>query len=142
MAVFSSQGQAFNQTRQTYLATALSVADTHWTRLRGLLGTKARDFRNGYGLWIKPCRGVHTLGMGFSIDVIYLDRAMTVIHIERELPPWRFAPVRLRASSVLELPCRTADETRTEVGDKIEITLSTNPPVQTNDVEKIETHSR
>ena len=74
MAVFSSQGQAFNQTRQAYLATALAVADTHWSRLRGLLGLTSSDFRNGSGLWIVPCHGVHTLGMGFPIDVIYLDR--------------------------------------------------------------------
>jgi uncharacterized membrane protein (UPF0127 family) len=123
MAVFSSQGQAFNQTRQAYLATALAIADTHWTRLRGLLGVRSRDFRNGSGLWIVPCHGVHTLGMGFPIDIVYLDDAKTVIHIQGDLPPWRFAPVRRRAASVLELPCRTAAETRTEVGDKIEINL-------------------
>ena len=123
MAVFSSRGQAFNQTRQAYLATALAIADTHWTRLRGLLGVRSRDFRNGSGLWIVPCHGVHTLGMGFPIDVVYLDDAKTVIHIQGDLAPWRFAPVRRRAASVLELPCRTAAETRTEVGDKIEIKL-------------------
>ena len=121
MAVFSSQGQAFNRTRQAYLATALAVADTHWTRLRGLLGVKPGDFRNGFGLWITPCRGVHTLGMGFPIDVVYLDRSMTVIFIQRDLQPWRFSPIRMYASSVLELPSRTASETRTEVGDRIEI---------------------
>jgi uncharacterized protein len=123
MAVFSSQGQAFNQTRQAYLATALAVADTHWTRLRGLLGLASSDFRNGSGLWIVPCHGVHTLGMGFPIDVIYLDRSMKVIHIQSDLQPWRFAPVRSNAASVLELPCRTADETKTALGDRIEITL-------------------
>lgn len=122
--VFSPRGQAFNQTRQAYLATALAVADTHWTRLRGLLGVSPSDFRNGNGLWIVPCRGVHTLGMGFAIDVVYLDRSMTVIHIERDLKPWRFAPIRMRAYSVLELPSRTALETRTAVGDRIEITTS------------------
>jgi uncharacterized membrane protein (UPF0127 family) len=126
MAIFSSQGQAFNQTRQAYLATALAVADTHWTRMRGLLGLSASDFRNGYGLWIVPCHGVHTLGMNFPIDVVYLDRAMTVVHIQRELPPWRFASVRMRAASVLELPSRTAAETRTAVGDRIEITIEKN----------------
>jgi uncharacterized membrane protein (UPF0127 family) len=123
MAVFSSQGQAFNQTRQAFLATALAIADTHWTRLRGLLGVPSSDFRNGSGLWIVPCHGVHTLGMGFPIDVVYLNDAMTVIHIQDDLQPWRFAPVRTQASSVLELPCRTAAETRTAVGDKIQITL-------------------
>jgi uncharacterized protein len=123
MAVFSSQGQAFNQTRQAFLATALTIADTHWTRLRGLLGLRSSDFRNGSGLWIIPCHGVHTLGMGFPIDVVYLDDAMTVIHVQSDLQPWRFAPVRTQAASVLELPCRTAAETRTAVGDKIQITL-------------------
>ncbi len=123
MAVFSSQGQAFNQTRQAYLATELGVANTHWTRLRGLLGIRPDDFRNGSGLWITPCHGVHTLGMGFPIDVVYLDRGMSVIHIQHDLRPWRFAPVRAQAASVLELPCRTAAETGTAVGDKIEITI-------------------
>jgi hypothetical protein len=125
MAVSSSQGQgqAFNQTRQAYLATAMAVADTHWTRLRGLLGLRSSDFRNGSGLWIVPCHGVHTLGMGFPIDVLYLDRALTVIHIQSDLQPWRIAPVRSQAASVLELPSRTAAETKTAVGDKIEITL-------------------
>jgi uncharacterized membrane protein (UPF0127 family) len=123
MAVFPSQGQAFNQTRQAYLATALAIANTHWSRLRGLLGLRSSDFRNGDGLWIVPCHGVHTLGMGFPIDVVYLDEAMTVIHIQRDLQPWRFAAVRTQAASVLELPCRTAAETRTTVGDKIEIRI-------------------
>jgi len=124
MAVLSPQGQAFNQTRQIFLATALAFADTHWTRLRGLLGASAGDFGNGCVLWIVPCRGVHTLGMRFPIDAVYLDRARTVIHIERDLQPWRFAPVRLQAASVLELPCQTVIGTGTTLGDKIEITLA------------------
>jgi uncharacterized protein len=116
------QGEAYNRTRETHLATALAVADTHWTRLRGLLGTAPDDFRNGRGLWIVPCHGVHTLGMGFPIDVVYLDRNLTVIHIQNVLQPWRFAPVRAQAASVLELPSRTVLETGTTLGDKIEIT--------------------
>jgi uncharacterized protein len=123
MALFSTQRQAFNQTRQAYLATSLAVADTHWTRLRGLLGLGADDFRNGSGLWIVPCHGVHTVGMGFPIDVIYLDRALTVVEIRAEVQPWRLTPVRRQATSVLELPCGTTAETKTAVGDRIEIIL-------------------
>jgi len=123
MAVFPSLGQAFNQTRQAYLATALAVADTHWTRLRGLLGLAVGDFRNGNGLWIVPCHGVHTLGMGFPIDAVYLNREMKVILVQSQLQPWRFAPVRSQATSVLELPCHTVAETGTVVGDRIEITI-------------------
>ena len=126
MPVFSSKGQVFNRTRQAYLATALAVADAHWSRLRGLLGLSPGDFRNGFGLWIVPCHGVHTLGMRFPLDVVYLDQSLTVIHVQRGLRPWRFAPVRMEAASVLELPCPIAAETGTEVGDRIEITLAKN----------------
>src|SRR5437667_8844676 len=123
MAVFSSQCQAFNRTREIYLATALAVADGHWTRLRGLLGLSADDFRNGSGLWIVPCHGVHTLGMGFPIDVLYLDDGLKVVGIQPDVRPWRFTPVLRSAESVRELPCGTAAETKTAVGDTIEITL-------------------
>ena len=121
---FPAQGQAFNQTRGAYLATALAVADTHWTRFRGLLSLASDDFRNGDGLWIVPCHGVHTLGMGFAIDVVYLDHALTVIHTETQLRPWRIAPVRRHSLSVLELPSSTITATQTAVGDKIVITLA------------------
>jgi uncharacterized membrane protein (UPF0127 family) len=118
-----SRHQAFNQTRQIHLATDLAVAETHWSRLRGLLGTSEGDFRNGSGLWIRPCRGVHTLAMRFPIDVVYLDRAGMVVHLERELRPWRFAPVRMQAASVLELPRNTVASTGTALGDRIEIKM-------------------
>jgi len=113
--------QAFNQTRQLYLATDLTVAHTHFSRLRGLLGVSQGDFRNGAGLWIRPCRGVHTLAMRFPIDVVYLDRAGRVVHLERNLQPWRFSPIRLQANSVLELPTGTVARTETAIGDSIEI---------------------
>ena len=121
MAVFPPRGQAFNLTRQVYLATSLAFANTHWTRLRGLLGASNSDFRNGCGLWIVPCRGVHTLAMRFPIDVVYLDHGKTIVHVEKGLRPWRFGPVCLKAASVLELPCLTVISTGTELGDKIEI---------------------
>jgi uncharacterized protein len=119
---FSAQNQAFNRTRQIHLATSLALADTHWTRLRGLLGLAANDFRNGSGIWIVPCHGVHTLGMGFPIDVVYIDKEMKVIHVEENLRPWRFAPIRGQATSVLELPSQTVAQTGTSIGDRIEIT--------------------
>ena len=125
MAVLSSAGMAYNRTRQAYLATELAIADTHWTRLRGLLGRRAGDFRKGCGLWIVPCHGVHTLGMAFPIDVLYLDRDLRVIYIHSELRPWRVAPVRRLAASVLELPTQKVSETKTQIGDTIEITPPT-----------------
>jgi uncharacterized protein len=121
MPLHSQRAQAFNQTRNVYLATDVTVADTHWSRLRGLIGVREHDFRNGRALWIRPCRGVHTLAMQFPIDVVYLDRAGTVVHVEHNLQPWRFSPIRMQAASVLELPSHTAARTETALGDRIEI---------------------
>ena len=123
MPEFAPCGQAFNQTRQVYVATELAVAETHWSRLRGLLGVSADGFGNGRGLWIRPCRGVHTLAMRFPIDVVYLDRAGTVVHVEHNLQPWRFSPVRMQAASILELPSHTVARTGTALGDRIEIKM-------------------
>jgi uncharacterized protein len=124
MPVAAATGYAFNRTRSAYLATELSVAATHWRRFRGLMGCNATRFRAGQGLWIVPSRGVHTFAMRFPIDVVYLDGDGVVVHLERDLKPWRVAPLRLRAASVLELPCSTLQSTLTTVGDKIEIVLA------------------
>ena len=124
MAGSKSQGYALNRTRQAYLATRLAVADGHWTRLRGLIGTSSEEFGPGRGLWITPCRGVHTLWMRFPIDVVYLNREQVVLHVEANLNPWRFAPVRRMARSVLELPLNTLQTTGTCIGDQIEIRRS------------------
>jgi uncharacterized protein len=114
---------AFNRTRQLFLARQVTVADTHWLRLRGLIGTPEREFQKGTGLWIVPCRGVHTLAMGFSIDAIYLNQEKRVVHVERTLKPWRFAALRIEAATVLEVPAGMAAETGTEVGDQTEIEI-------------------
>lgn len=117
----SAKGYAYNLTRKAYLATELMLAGTHWSRLRGLMGTQAGKFPVGKGLWITPCRGVHTLGMRFPIDIVYLDSKKIVVHLEEALKPWRVAPVRLRAASVLELPPTTVSQTGTNLGDEIDI---------------------
>jgi hypothetical protein len=119
----SAPASAFNRTRRAYLATELSVADTHWARLRGLMGTAPAAFRAGQGLWIVPSHGVHTLAMRFPIDVLYLDGNRFVVHLEQNLKPWRVAPIRARATSVLELPTETLRSTGTVLGDEIEILM-------------------
>jgi len=125
------KGYAFNRTRQAFLATELTVADSHWARLRGLMGTLPNTFRFGHGLWIVPSHGVHTLAMRYPIDVIFLNVERAVIHVEENLKPWRFTPVRMEAATVLELPCHTVWNTGTTIGDQIEIAFNMAKPVET-----------
>ena len=131
MLLAASTGYAFNRTRNAYLATHLSVAGTHWSRLRGLMGKDAASFAAGDGLWIVPSRGVHTLGMKFPIDVLYLDTNKRVVHVERNLKPWRVARVSVRTVSVLELPGDSLKSNGTTVGDEIEIALGQLPEAST-----------
>ena len=111
----------YNKTRETFVATSASVADTYVSRLVGLLGRTHRWARPGQGLWIVPSYGVHTIGMLFSIDLVFLDRGNHVVHIEEHVRPFRISKVILKADSVLELPPHTIFRTRTHVGDLLEI---------------------
>ena len=52
-----------NRTKQTVLALEVELADTSWTRMKGLLGQTSESFTAGKGLWITPSQGVHTIGM-------------------------------------------------------------------------------
>jgi uncharacterized membrane protein (UPF0127 family) len=123
MAAPASKRYAYNRTRQAYLATDLALADTHWSRFRGLMSTEARSFPQGRGLWIVPCRGVHTFLMRFPIDVVYLDAGQKVVYLKENLLPWRLAPLRLSAASVIELPPGTIHQTQTGVGDVVKFGL-------------------
>ena len=111
----------YNKTRETFVATNASVADSYLGRLVGLLGRTSRWARPGQGLWIVPSYGVHTIGMLFSIDIVFLDRSNHVVHIEEHVRPFRISKVILKADSVLELPPHTVFRTRTHVGDLLEI---------------------
>lgn len=87
------------------LAERLRLADTHWTRLRGLLGTPA--LVAGDGLWLRPCRQVHTIGMRYAVDLAFLDADHRVLRTVDALPPGRVSPKVAEAESVLELPAGT-----------------------------------
>ncbi|MGH9466967.1 MAG: DUF192 domain-containing protein [Terriglobales bacterium] len=117
---------AFNHTRQTVLASELALADRFFTRLCGLLATPAAKFGCGHGLWIIPSHGVHTFGMRYPIDALYLDRNLCVVHVQRAMPPWRLGAVRSSAAGVLELPAGTLERTGTGLGDQI--TFRPRPP--------------
>ena len=111
----------FNQTKETFLALNVTCASTAVARLRGLLGKFA--IRPGEGLWLVPSQGLHTMGLLFPIDVVYLDADYRVIHVIEHLNPFRVAPIRLSAATVLELPLHTIFTSQTRVGDQLLVCL-------------------
>ena len=107
-----------NPSRETMLADRALIADNSKTRKTGLLKHARLD--RGEGLWITPCEGVHTVGMKFPIDVLFLDKKRKVVKIRSAMPRWRMAAC-FRAHSVLELPPGTIDRTHTQKGDELEL---------------------
>jgi uncharacterized protein len=106
-----------NTSRGTVLADRADVADTSPQRKTGLLKHSKLDM--GEGLWIVPCEAVHTIGMKFPIDVLFLDKKRRVLKVRHAMPRWRFSG-SLFAHSVLELPCGAAAATETVAGDQLE----------------------
>ena len=111
----------YNKTRETFVATEALLADSYLRRLVGLLGKTRRWAQLGRGLWIVPSRGVHTIGMLFPIDLIFLSKEKEVVHVEEHVRPFRISKVSLKATSVLELPPHTIYRSGTQVGDRLEI---------------------
>jgi hypothetical protein len=109
--------EASNLTRHSVLATRLEVAGKSGSRRKGLLGRL--QLPRGEGLWILPCEAVHTFGMQFPIDLVYLDSKNRVKKLRSAVPPRRLSAC-LTAHSVLELAQGTIRDTQTKPGDTIE----------------------
>jgi uncharacterized membrane protein (UPF0127 family) len=109
----------FNKTKQTFLAYRVEVADSILKRLVGLLGRRSLDL--DCGLWIIPSRGIHTVGMLFDIDVVFLNKQLRVVGLRELVRPYSISPLVFAADSVLELPSHTIFRSGTEIGDELVI---------------------
>jgi uncharacterized membrane protein (UPF0127 family) len=107
-----------NRTREILLGDKVRTASTFLSRFVGLLGTAA--IAEGEGLWIVPCRSVHTLGMRYPIDVAFLDARGVVVGILEGLPPNRVGRVVRDARGALELRSGILAATGTVPGDRLE----------------------
>jgi len=96
----------------------IRVADAFFPRLRGLLWTEG--LAAGEGLWISPCTGIHSFGMRFVFDALFLGPGMRVVGRYERFHRNRVSRVFWNARGVLELPAGTIGRTRTEVGDEIQ----------------------
>jgi len=115
-----------NTTRGTTIADTVDVADSFWSRGKGLIGRKSLP--EGYGLIIRPCGSIHMFFMSIPLDVLHLDKEGRVVRVLAGIKPWRLGPVVLRGKWVVELPAGTAARTGTTVGDIVAIARDTVAP--------------
>jgi uncharacterized membrane protein (UPF0127 family) len=79
----------------------VAVAVTWRARLLGLAGLGVMSARDG--LLLPVCRSVHTFGMRFALDLVWLGADGRPVRVDRGVPPRRARSCR-RARSVVEVP--------------------------------------
>ena len=115
-------GSVYRDAGTPYLE-RLFVADTWWTRFRGLQFVP--ELPEDTGLILVGCRSVHTFWMRFPIHVIFLDAQRQVLECRPAVPPWRAVLPRCQGvDSVLEVAAGTEIP---EIGERLAFDLG--PPV-------------
>ena len=104
-----------DRTRQL-VATTVELALTRQQRKRGLLGRAgiAKDA----AMLLSPCLAVHTVGLGFPIDLAFVDRDGIIVRLVHSLPPWRLAG-SVKARSVIELSAGRLASCQVQLGDRL-----------------------
>ena len=88
------------------------------TRRKGLLGCDS--LADGAAMIIAPTNAIHTFGMRFPIDVVFVRRNGEVVKIRERVMPWRVAIAHL-AYAVIELPAGTVAHAQLKVGDVVAV---------------------
>jgi len=94
----------------------LIIADTFWCRLRGLIG---QQLTTDVGLWIRPCRSIHTFAMGYSIDVVFIDSTLEIVGLAPRIPTWRVRLAPRETRSTIELAAGRIEQLQLRTGNRL-----------------------
>ncbi len=98
------------------LASEIEMANTYFTRLKGLMFR--RGFAEGKALILDPCPQIHTCFMRFELDAVFCAPDGTVLHVVEKMKPWRFSKFVRGARYTLEFAGGTLQHA-VHPGDKI-----------------------
>jgi len=108
-----------NTTQNTVITQKGALADTFFSRMTGLLNRSS--LLPGEALIITRCQSIHMFFMRFAIDAIFMDKNDCVVGIVERIKPFRLSPIFFKASYVIEVPEGVIVQTKTSLGDRIEI---------------------
>jgi len=100
------------------IATVVEPALDSQSRRKGLLGRDA--LADSHAIVLAPCGAVHTFGMRFPIDVLFVGADGCVIKIVEQLGAWRMA-ASLQACITVELPTGSVRRHQVSTGDRLSI---------------------
>jgi len=105
----------FQENKEMPLFENIEVAGSFFSKLTGLIFKK--NLKRGSGFLIENCNTIHTLWMRFSIDVLYLDKDGSILHILHSVKPFRFTSSIKGAVKVLEIKSKAAAKLGLQAGD-------------------------
>lgn len=111
-----------NKSLDIIIANNVRIANNIVTRMVGLLRTKSMEIDDA--LVIKPCNNIHTIGMKFNIDVLFIDKHNRIVKIVRNLSPFNFT-YSFKAKYCIELPTNSRIKQKM-IGDEIELIPNSN----------------
>lgn len=111
--------KVINASRSIIVASNVGEASGFFPRLKGLIGMAKLE--DGEGLWMAHCRAIHTFGMRFSIDVVFLNGEMEVKKAVKNVRPFTPFVCCLSGKNVLELPKGAIERALIQTGDRIVI---------------------
>lgn len=114
--------QLINKSKKNIIVENLFLADSFWSRMKGLMGKK--DLPEDEGLLLVPCNSVHSMFMRFPIDLLFLNRELRVIKIIDRFKPWKATPIIRDCYQVVELKAGVASKKGVTIKDELDIIKS------------------
>ncbi|GAC1533837.1 MAG: hypothetical protein NVS2B17_02020 [Candidatus Velthaea sp.] len=108
-----------NASTGNVIADRLERPTTWLKRNIGLIGRPALE--RGEGLWLERCWGIHTVGVRFPLDVLFLGDDFRVVGFARCVQPGRLALINAFSKHVIEMPAGTLDAADVLVGDRVRL---------------------
>jgi hypothetical protein len=97
----------------------LQIANTMWTRGKGLLGTK--DLASDKGMWLNPGNSIHTFFMSYAIDCVFVDAEMRIKALKPNVVPGKMIWPIWGAKSVIEVKAGMIEKLNLKIGDQLHV---------------------
>ena len=118
LRTFSGRCSLVNERTGSVIASVVEPALDAKSRRKGLLGRDRLD--DEHALLLAPCGAVHTIGMRFPIDVLFVGPDGRVVKIVERLRSWRVAGA-MRACFTVELAAGSVERSDVSTGDRLAI---------------------
>ena len=106
-----------NKNTNSILVPELRIAESFWTRMKGLLGSQTLPEQQA--LWIPKCNSIHTYFMKYAIDCVFVDANLKIVSIKENIKPGSLVWPQRYADSVFELPAGKTSSLKLSLGDEL-----------------------